>query len=187
MRHPQPGGLFACDEAFNRPSGRGSSYINALSRPFSEPVVRAAAACPPGSSSSSSIYDVWTKPRRYAILSVVSLASIMVPLCDTIYLPALPVRLGSILLPRTSEFEAFSSGHARGSQDQQLSCLLDGCPLYLRQRNHRINLGPIERLFWTQSQLSRLHGSILGNQCWLHFCPGHQRPDHSPGSAGLCR
>ncbi|GAX74294.1 hypothetical protein CEUSTIGMA_g1743.t1 [Chlamydomonas eustigma] len=37
-----------------------------------------------------SIYSVWTKLERYSILLVVAIASLMVPFCDTIYLPALP-------------------------------------------------------------------------------------------------
>ena len=39
----------------------------------------------------TSIYDLWTA-RRYRILLTISIASIMVPFTDTIYLPALQVK-----------------------------------------------------------------------------------------------
>ena len=40
----------------------------------------------------TSIYDYW-KPKKFKLLLIVSLASILVPFCDTIYLPALTVRM----------------------------------------------------------------------------------------------
>uniref|UniRef100_A0A383VSM1 Uncharacterized protein n=1 Tax=Tetradesmus obliquus TaxID=3088 RepID=A0A383VSM1_TETOB len=39
--------------------------------------------------SGSSIYDLHSKKRRYLYLCISALASTLVPLCDTIYLPAL--------------------------------------------------------------------------------------------------
>ncbi|KAF6252513.1 hypothetical protein COO60DRAFT_518888 [Scenedesmus sp. NREL 46B-D3] len=41
------------------------------------------------SASSLSIFELYNKKQKAYILSVVSLASLMVPLCDTVYLPAL--------------------------------------------------------------------------------------------------
>jgi hypothetical protein len=41
------------------------------------------------SASSRSIFELYTKKEKAYILSIVSLASLLVPLCDTVYLPAL--------------------------------------------------------------------------------------------------
>jgi hypothetical protein len=41
------------------------------------------------SASSRSIFELYTRKQKAYILSIVSLASLLVPLCDTVYLPAL--------------------------------------------------------------------------------------------------
>jgi hypothetical protein len=41
------------------------------------------------SSSSRSVFELYSKRQKAYILATVSLASLMVPLCDTVYLPAL--------------------------------------------------------------------------------------------------
>jgi hypothetical protein len=55
----------------------------AASMPASQSVVSLRSA------SSRSIFELYTKKEKAYILSVVSLASLLVPLCDTVYLPAL--------------------------------------------------------------------------------------------------
>ena len=44
-----------------------------------------------------SIYDIYSKGKRRLILLTISIASILVPFCDTIYLPALQVPVSNIM------------------------------------------------------------------------------------------
>ena len=56
----------------------------------------------------TSIYDLWTA-RRYRILLTISIASIMVPFTDTIYLPALQVNYRHVK-PSVDRGHAISHG-----------------------------------------------------------------------------
>ncbi len=51
----------------------------------------AASLTPPLLSHATSFYSYMPSRRRHVILFIVSIASILVPFCDTIYLPALQV------------------------------------------------------------------------------------------------